>query len=130
MSDKIAPYAVTEKNTRGRNFNTPGHSYRSPFQRDRDRIIHSEAFRRLEGKTQVFTPGINDNYRNRLTHSIEVGQIAGSIARYLNSTSEPLGPAFRIDEALGTFSLEHPSPVVVDVAVSPGNILGGTIGDA
>jgi dGTPase len=80
MAEEIAPYAVTEKNTRGRNFNTPGHSYRSPFQRDRDRIIHSEAFRRLEGKTQVFTPGINDNYRNRLTHSIEVAQIGRTIA--------------------------------------------------
>ena len=74
--------------------------YRSVFQRGRDRLIHNAAFRRLQAKTQVFLSGDYDFYRTRLTHSIEVGQIAGSIARYLNSTSEPLGQAFHIDEAL------------------------------
>jgi dGTPase len=74
--------------------------YRSVFQRGRDRLIHNAAFRRLQAKTQVFLSGDYDFYRTRLTHSIEVGQIAGSIARYLNSTSDQLGPEFHIDEAL------------------------------
>ena len=74
--------------------------YRSVFQRGRDRLIHNSAFRRLQAKTQVFLSGEYDFYRTRLTHSIEVGQIAGSTARYLNSTSALLGPDFHIDEAL------------------------------
>ena len=80
MEEKIAPYTVTEQKSQGRLYETPRHAYRSAYQRDRDRIIHSEAFRRLEGKTQVFTPGTDDNYRNRLTHSIEVSQIGRTIA--------------------------------------------------
>ncbi len=74
--------------------------YRSVFQRGRDRLIHNAAFRRLQSKTQVFLSGEYDFYRTRLTHSIEVSQIAGSIARYLNSTSDPLAPDFHIDEML------------------------------
>jgi dGTPase len=74
--------------------------YRSAFQRGRDRLIHNAAFRRLQAKTQVFLSGEYDFYRTRLTHSIEVGQIAGSIARYLNSSSEHLGPDFHIDTTL------------------------------
>ena len=74
--------------------------YRSVFQRGRDRLIHNAAFRRLQAKTQVFLSGEYDFYRTRLTHSIEVAQIAGSIARYLNSSSDPLGPDFRIDISL------------------------------
>lgn len=74
--------------------------YRSVFQRGRDRLIHNSAFRRLQSKTQVFLSGEYDFYRTRLTHSIEVAQIAGSITRWLNSTGEALGPDFHIDEAL------------------------------
>jgi dGTPase len=74
--------------------------YRSVFQRGRDRLIHNAAFRRLQAKTQVFMSGEYDFYRTRLTHSIEVGQIAGSIARWLNSNSPQLGPGFEIDTAL------------------------------
>ena len=74
--------------------------YRSVFQRGRDRLIHNAAFRRLQAKTQVFLSGEYDFYRTRLTHSIEVAQIAGSIARYLNSSSDPLGNEFFIDYAL------------------------------
>ena len=66
--------------------------YRSVFQRGRDRLIHNAAFRRLQSKTQVFLSGKYDFYRTRLTHSIEVAQIAGSIARYLNSSAKPLKP--------------------------------------
>ncbi|MCB1185047.1 dNTP triphosphohydrolase [bacterium] len=74
--------------------------YRSVFQRGRDRLIHNAAFRRLQAKTQVFLSGEYDFYRTRLTHSIEVAQIAGSIARWLNSSSDKLGPDFHIDLAL------------------------------
>jgi dGTPase len=74
--------------------------YRSVFQRGRDRLIHNAAFRRLQAKTQVFLSGEYDFYRTRLTHSIEVSQIAGSIVRYLNSDSEYMRPDFQIDIAL------------------------------
>ncbi|MFT5233040.1 MAG: dGTPase [Candidatus Krumholzibacteriia bacterium] len=74
--------------------------YRSNFQRGRDRLIHNASFRRLQAKTQVFLSGEYDFYRTRLTHSIEVAQIAGSIARYLNSKSALLNHSFHIDYAL------------------------------
>ncbi len=74
--------------------------YRTVFERGRDRLIHNAAFRRLQAKTQVFLSGEYDFYRTRLTHSIEVGQIAGSIARWLNSSSPHLKPGFAIDTAL------------------------------
>ena len=74
--------------------------YRSVFQRGKDRLIHNSAFRRLQAKTQVFLSGEYDFYRTRLTHSIEVSQIAGSIARALNAEAEQLGPDFHIDTAL------------------------------
>jgi dGTPase len=77
-----ADYAV--RDTRGRRYAEPAHSYRDDFQRDRDRIIHSRAFRRLEAKTQVFTRRYSDHFRNRLTHTIEVSQIARTIAAQLN----------------------------------------------
>jgi dGTPase len=66
-----------------RAYNEPSHAYRSPFQRDRARIIHARAFRRLAGKTQVFTHGYSDHYRSRLTHTIEVAQLARTIAAAL-----------------------------------------------
>jgi dGTPase len=69
--------------SRGRRYPEPGHAYRNAFQRDRDRIIHTRAFRRLENKTQVFAPGISDHFRNRLTHTIEVSQIARTVANAL-----------------------------------------------
>ncbi|HWB85368.1 MAG TPA: dNTP triphosphohydrolase [Bryobacteraceae bacterium] len=69
--------------SRGRRYPEPAHRYRNAFQRDRDRIVHSRAFRRLEDKTQVFTPGLSDHFRNRLTHTIEVAQIARTLASVL-----------------------------------------------
>ena len=69
--------------TAGRRYPEPEHPYRNVFQRDRDRIIHARAFRRLEAKTQVFTPGLSDHFRNRLTHTIEVSQIARTAASVL-----------------------------------------------
>ena len=70
--------------SKGRLFKEASSKYRTPFQRDRDRIIHSASFRRLKHKTQVFVNTEGDHYRTRITHSMEVAQIARSIARYLN----------------------------------------------
>jgi len=79
----VAEYAVRIEDSRGRRFAEPSHLYRNDFQRDRDRVIHSRAFRRLEAKTQVFTRRHSDHFRNRLTHTIEVAQIARTIADQL-----------------------------------------------
>src|SRR3954454_20988819 len=79
-----APYAVRSEESRGRRHPEPQHAYRDAFQRDRDRIIHSRAFRRLENKTQVFTRRLSDHFRNRLTHTIEVAQISRTIASELD----------------------------------------------
>jgi len=80
----LAAYAVRVEDSRGRRYPEPPHPYRNPFQRDRDRIIHARAFRRLENKTQVFTRRYSDHFRTRLTHTIEVAQIARTIAAALN----------------------------------------------
>ena len=79
----LADYAVHAEQSRGRRFPEPQHPYRNDFQRDRDRVIHSRAFRRLEAKTQVFTRRYSDHFRNRLTHTLEVAQIARTIAAQL-----------------------------------------------
>src|ERR1700719_1994068 len=76
----LADYAVRVEKSRGRRYPEPAHPYRDEFQRDRDRVIHARAFRRLEAKTQVFTRRHSDHFRNRLTHTIEVAQIARTIA--------------------------------------------------
>lgn len=74
--------------SRGRRFAEPAHAYRSEYARDRDRIIHSRAFRRLEAKTQVFTTRFSDHFRNRLTHTLEVAQIARTVASALNLNTD------------------------------------------
>jgi dGTPase len=76
----LAPYAVQVTQSRGRRFAEAQHPYRNDFQRDRDRVIHARAFRRLEAKTQVFTRRYSDHFRNRLTHTLEVTQISRTIA--------------------------------------------------
>jgi dGTPase len=75
-----APYAIDVLHSRGRRYPEPPHPYRNAFARDRDRVIHSRAFRRLEAKTQVFTTRYSDHFRNRLTHTLEVAQIARTAA--------------------------------------------------
>jgi dGTPase len=79
----LAPYALRAEDSRGRRYSEPAHPYRNDFQRDRDRVVHSRAFRRLENKTQVFTRRYSDHFRNRLTHTIEVAQISRTIAAEL-----------------------------------------------
>ena len=83
-----APWAMRAEETRGRRFPEPDHPYRSGYARDRDRIIHSRAFRRLEAKTQVFTTRYSDHFRNRLTHTLEVAQIARTVAGALGLNTE------------------------------------------
>ena len=83
-----APYALHPEESRGRRHPEPPHPYRSDFQRDRDRVVHSRAFRRLENKTQVFTYRGSDHFRNRLTHTIEVAQITRTVAWALRLNSD------------------------------------------
>jgi len=84
----LAPYAVRVEQSRGRRHPEPAHPYRDDFQRDRDRVVHSRAFRRLENKTQVFTRRFSDHFRNRLTHTIEVSQISRTLAAQLGLNAE------------------------------------------
>ena len=83
-----APWAMRAEASRGRRYPEPEHPYRSAYARDRDRIIHSRAFRRLEAKTQVFTTRYSDHFRNRLTHTLEVAQIARTVASALGLNTD------------------------------------------
>ena len=96
----LAPYAQKSGDSRGRKYPETSHAYRTEFQRDRARIIHSRAFRRLEYKTQVFLNGTGDHLRTRLTHSIEVASISRTIARAL-SLNEDLAEAIALAHDLG-----------------------------
>lgn len=102
----LANYAVKSKDSQGRIHPEPEHPYRTAFQRDRDRIIHSSAFRRLEYKTQVFVNYEGDYYRTRLTHTLEVAQIARTIARTL-SLNESLVEAIALAHDLGHTPFGH-----------------------
>ncbi|MFZ0638933.1 MAG: deoxyguanosinetriphosphate triphosphohydrolase [Candidatus Acidiferrales bacterium] len=82
------PYAMNVARTRGRRYAEPQHPYRNDYARDRDRIVHSRAFRRLEAKTQVFTTRFSDHFRNRLTHTLEVAQIGRTVAGALGLNSD------------------------------------------
>ena len=99
-STTLAPYAVKSGESRGRQHTEEEHPYRSRFQRDRDRIIHTSAFRRLEYKTQVFVYHEGDYYRTRLTHSLEVAQIARSICKSLQ-LNEDLAESIALSHDLG-----------------------------
>ncbi len=80
---QLAPYAMRVEESQGRRYPEPAHPYRNDYERDRDRIIHARAFRRLENKTQVFTRRYSDHFRNRLTHTLEVAQISRTVAKAL-----------------------------------------------
>jgi dGTPase len=102
----LAPYAMHSRDSRGRVHPEPEHAFRLPFQRDRDRIIHSTAFRRLEYKTQVFVNHEGDYYRTRLTHTIETAQISRTIARALR-LNEDLAEAVALSHDLGHTPFGH-----------------------
>ncbi len=102
----LAPFAQKSGDSRGRKYSEPSHAYRTEFQRDRARIIHSRAFRRLEYKTQVFLNGTGDHLRTRLTHSIEVASISRTIARAL-SLNEDLAEAIALAHDLGHSPFGH-----------------------
>ena len=102
----LAAWAALESTSRGRRFPEPPAGYRGEFQRDRDRIVHSTAFRRLVYKTQVFVNHEGDMYRTRLTHSLEVAQIGRSVAAAL-ALSEPLTEAICLAHDLGHTPFGH-----------------------
>ena len=102
----LAPFAEKSGDSRGRKYSEPSHPYRTEFQRDRARIIHSRAFRRLEYKTQVFLNGTGDHLRTRLTHSIEVASISRTIARALR-LNEDLAEAIALAHDLGHAPFGH-----------------------
>jgi dGTPase len=103
---------------RGRRFPEPEHPYRNDFQRDRDRIVHARAFRRLENKTQVFTAGISDHFRNRLTHTIEVSQIARTVAATLG-LDEDLTEALALAHDIGHPPFGHSGEAELDRLMRP-----------
>jgi dGTPase len=102
----LAPFAQKSGDSRGRKYSETSHAYRTEFQRDRARIIHSRAFRRLEYKTQVFLNGTGDHLRTRLTHSIEVASISRTIARALG-LNEDLAEAIALGHDLGHSPFGH-----------------------
>jgi dGTPase len=109
----LAPYAAASGESRGREHPETEHAYRTAFQRDRDRVIHTTAFRRLEYKTQVFVYHEGDHYRNRLTHTIEVAQIGRSMARALG-VNEDLTEAICLAHDLGHPAFGHTGEVTLN----------------
>ena len=102
----LAPYGVRSKDSKGREFKDTEPDYRTAFQRDRDRILHTTAFRRLEYKTQVFINFKGDYFRTRLTHTLEVVQVGRTIARALGA-NEDLVEAICLAHDLGHSSFGH-----------------------
>src|SRR5271154_7157843 len=111
-----AGYAVQVEQSRGRRFSEPPHPYRNDFQRDRDRVIHARAFRRLEDKTQVFPRRYSDHFRNRLTHTIEVAQITRTVAGALGLNVD-LAEALALVHDIGHPPFGHAGEKALDAAM-------------
>ncbi len=109
----LAGYAMRVERTLGRRYPEPPHPYRNDYERDRDRIIHSRAFRRLENKTQVFTTRSSDHFRNRLTHTLEVAQISRTVARELGLNPD-LVEALALVHDVGHSPFGHVGEAVLD----------------
>jgi len=114
----LAPYAMRSRDSRGRRHPEPEHSFRMVFQRDRDRIIHSTAFRRLEYKTQVFVNHEGDYYRTRLTHTMEAAQVTRTLARALG-LNEDLAEAVALAHDLGHTPFGHAGERTLDRLMAP-----------
>ena len=112
----LASYAVRVESSLGRRYPEPPHPYRDDFQRDRDRIIHARAFRRLENKTQVFTRRLSDHFRTRLTHTIEVAQISRTIAAALH-LNESLVESLALVHDIGHPPFGHSGESALDQAM-------------
>lgn len=112
----LADYAVRVEQSRGRRHPEPPHPYRNDFQRDRDRVVHARAFRRLEAKTQVFTRRYSDHFRNRLTHSIEVAQVSRTIAAQLGLNTD-LVEALALVHDFGHPPFGHAGEKALDAAM-------------
>jgi len=117
MAATLAPYAADESRSRGRKYDEPTSTYRGEYQRDRDRIIHSTAFRRLVYKTQVFVNHEGDLYRTRLTHSLEVSQIGRTVAVALQ-LNEPLTEAICLAHDLGHTPFGHAGQDTLNACMS------------
>jgi dGTPase len=112
----LAAYAVHVTHSRGRRSPEPPHPYRNDFQRDRDRVIHARAFRRLEDKTQVFTRRYSDHFRNRLTHTLEVSQVSRTIAGALGLNVD-LTEALALVHDIGHPPFGHAGEKALDAAM-------------
>jgi dGTPase len=117
-AETLSGYATRSTDTRGRVHDEPEHTFRLPFQRDRDRVIHSSAFRRLEYKTQVFVNHEGDYYRTRLTHSIEAAQITRTLCRTFG-LNEDLGEAVALSHDLGHTPFGHAGERVLNRLMEP-----------
>lgn len=114
----LAPYAMTSRASRGRRHTEPDHPFRSLYQRDRERIVHCTAFRRMTGKTQVFIATVNDHHRTRLTHTLEVTQIARTVARRLR-LNEDLAEAIALAHDIGHPPFGHAGEDALDECLRP-----------
>ncbi|HJZ54983.1 MAG TPA: deoxyguanosinetriphosphate triphosphohydrolase [Gemmataceae bacterium] len=109
----LAPYAMRSRASRGRKYPEPDHPYRSLYQRDRERIVHCTAFRRMTGKTQVLVASVNDHHRTRLTHTLEATQIARTAARRLR-LNEDLTEAIALAHDIGHPPFGHAGEAALD----------------
>ena len=114
----LAPYAMPSRASRGRRHPEPGHPFRSLYQRDRERVVHCTAFRRMTGKTQVLVASVNDHHRTRLTHTLEVTQIARTVARRLR-LNEDLAEAIALAHDIGHPPFGHAGEDALNECLKP-----------